>query len=330
MHLLRTLALATTVIAGGAYSFGAHAETTIHIQAEEPGSSIYIYAGLFEPTIEKATGYNVEIIPRGGSVTNTALTNAGKTEFAFSNALPLSWGWNAILDFEGKPQQNNRLVFSGMQVAYLSVVASQSYVEKSGNAEVRTALTGDNPAKVLVEPAGSINPVVLDLFLKHAGSSLDEQRARGSIAQVPSSQMGQRVQDGMANAYFGIGPIGNPDLAEIMLSEKMVFLGWNDDDLAALKPYGFATSVLPANSYEGQTADLKMPVTLNDFIANKDVPEDVVYNVTKAVIESIDTLVAANKGFAGWEPEKYIQPEFQVIPLHPGAEKYYRERGWLK
>ncbi|WP_319533594.1 TAXI family TRAP transporter solute-binding subunit [uncultured Cohaesibacter sp.] len=311
-------------------SVSAFAGETIHIQAEEPGSSVYIYAGLFDSVIEKATDLNVEIIPRGGSVANTALTSAGKTEFAFANNLPLKWGLEGILEFEGKPQLNNRLVLSGMQQTYLQTIAATDYVKKTGNTDVRSALTGDDAATVLVEPAGSLNPVVLDIFFKNAGTSLEDMRAKRKVAQVPSSQMGQRVQDGFANAYFGNGTIGNPDVAEVMLTEDMTFLKWNQEDLDGLAPYGFVPSAMPANSYEGQTEEVILPISLNDFIANKDVPDDIVYKVTKAIIENIETLSEANKGFASWDPEEYIQPKYQVIPLHPGAERYYRERGWLK
>ncbi|MFV0334937.1 MAG: TAXI family TRAP transporter solute-binding subunit [Tropicimonas sp.] len=327
MKSVAHFAIASAVVIGFATS--AIASDTIRVQAEEPGSSIYIYAGLFESVIEKATGLDVEIIPRGGSVANTALASAGKTDFAFANNLPLAWGKAGILEFEGKPQENNRLVFSGMQQTYLQTVATKAFIEKTGHTDVRSALTSDDAAKVLVEPAGSLNPVVLDLFYKNAGTSLEEMRAKGHVAQVPSSQMGQRVQDGFANAFFGNGAIGNPDVAEVWLSDDMAFLTWNEEDLDGLRPYGFVPSALPANSYDGQSEDVILPISLNDFIANKDVSDDIVYEVTKAIIENIETLADANKGFAGWDPEKYIQPEYQVIPLHPGAERYYRERNWL-
>ncbi|WP_158263633.1 TAXI family TRAP transporter solute-binding subunit [Aliiruegeria haliotis] len=303
---------------------------TIKMQAEEPGSSIYLYAGLFEAVIEKATDLDIEIIPRGGSVANTAATSMGKTDFGFANGLPVAWGAAGILDFEGKKQENNRLVFSGMQVAYLVAAGASEYVEKSGADTVAAALTGDDPVKVLVEPTGSINPVVLDLYLKSQGTDLDAHRDAGHVVQVPSSQMGQRVQDGFANGIFTQGPIGNPDLTEVMLAEPMTFLTWSESDLAAMKDVGYVAATMPAGSYDGQDADYTAPAALNDMIVNKDVDEEVVYQVTKAIIENQDELAAANQAFATWDPEAFIQPDYHVVPLHPGAERYYRERGWLK
>lgn len=302
---------------------------TVTIQAEEPGSSIYLYAGLFESVIEGNTDVDVDIVPRGGSVTNTAMVSAGRADFGFSNALPIVWGWNGILDFEGRPQQDNRLIFSGMQVAYLVAAAANDYVESTGNDSISAALAGENPAKFLVEPAGSINPVVLDLYLQANGSSLEDMLASGAVAQVPSSQMGQRAQDGFANGYFGQGPIGNPDLTEIMLAKPMTILSWDESDIEALMEYGFVTAELPAGAFEGQDEAMQLPAAFNNMIVNKDVDEEVVYQVTKAIIENLDQLVAANSAYRDWDPEAYIQPQYQIIPLHPGAERYYRERGWI-
>ncbi|NJS38523.1 MAG: hypothetical protein HC783_05335 [Rhodobacteraceae bacterium] len=303
---------------------------SVRMQAEEPGSSIYLYAGLFESIIEANTDLDFEIIPRGGSVANTAATNMGLTDFAFANGLPVAWGAAGILDFEGDPQENNRLVFSGMQVAYLVAAAATEYVGETGNATVQAALIGDNPVKVLVEPTGSINPVVLDLYLQSQGSTLAAQLEAGNVVQVPSAQMGQRVQDGFANAIFTQGPIGNPDLTEVMLAEPMTFLTWSDADLAAMMEVGYVAAMMPAGSYDGLETDYRAPAALNNLIVNSGVDEEVVYQVTRAIIENQEQLVAANQVFASWDPEAFIQPEYHIVPLHPGAERYYRERGWLE
>ena len=148
--------------------------------------------------------------------------------------------------------------------------------------------------------------------------------------QVPSAQMGQRVQDGFANAFFGQGPVGNPDLTEVILAEPMAFLDWSDEDLAAMKEYGYVEATMPAGSYQGLEEDYRAPAALNSMIANAEVDEEVVYQITKAVIENADRLAEANQAFADWNPEAYVQPDYLVVPLHPGAERYYRERGWIE
>jgi hypothetical protein len=302
---------------------------TLTLQAEEPGSSAYLYAAAFEQVIEEYTDVEVEIIPRGSSVSNTATVNMGRSDLGFANALAVAWGANGILDFEGRPTSDNRMVFSGISLSYLNAVAATDYVEKTGNATVGTALVGEDAAQVLVEPQGSINPVVYDIFLQSYGSSLEDMRDSNHVVQVPSSQMGQRVQDGQANAYIGLGPVGIPDLTEVILARPMTFLTWSDKDMAALREYGFVPATLPANSFDGQAEDIVAPASLMTVIANVNTDEDMVYDVVRTVMENLDALAQGNQAFASWDPETFVAEQYQVIPFHPGAERYYRERGWL-
>jgi TRAP-type uncharacterized transport system substrate-binding protein len=66
------------------------------------------------------------------------------------------------------------------------------------------------------------------------------------------------------------------------------------------------------------------------IIAHKDVPDNIAYLVTKLVVENKDKLVERHKAWSGFKPEDAWKPENNSVPLHPGAAKYYRERGWLK
>ena len=66
------------------------------------------------------------------------------------------------------------------------------------------------------------------------------------------------------------------------------------------------------------------------IIANKGLADDVAYLVTKTVVENKAELVKAHQAFPDFVPEDAWKPDNNAIPLHPGAERYYRERGWIK
>ena len=65
-------------------------------------------------------------------------------------------------------------------------------------------------------------------------------------------------------------------------------------------------------------------------ITNKDLPEPVAYTITRAIVENKDALVRGHAGLAGFEPQIAWQPDKVGIPLYPGAERVYREKGWMK
>ncbi|MGH7276149.1 MAG: TAXI family TRAP transporter solute-binding subunit, partial [Candidatus Rokuibacteriota bacterium] len=66
------------------------------------------------------------------------------------------------------------------------------------------------------------------------------------------------------------------------------------------------------------------------LITNRDLAESGAYTVTKTVIDNKDALVRGHAGLAEFDPRTAWQPERVGLPLHPGAERAYREKGWMK
>lgn len=92
------------------------------------------------------------------------------------------------------------------------------------------------------------------------------------------------------------------------------------------KKYNMFPGEIPANTYPGQTEAVMCPCATNEFIVNKELPEDMVYEITKALWENIDQIKAVSTGLAS-----YCNIEDAVeglgLPLHKGAYKYYVEMG---
>jgi hypothetical protein len=87
---------------------------------------------------------------------------------------------------------------------------------------------------------------------------------------------------------------------------------------------------MPAGMFRGMDRDVPTVGYPTVFITRQDVPEALVYTVTKAIADNKEALVAAHKGLAKFDPTAAWKPELVGLPLHPGAERYYREKGWMK
>ena len=85
---------------------------------------------------------------------------------------------------------------------------------------------------------------------------------------------------------------------------------------------------LPAGTYTGQDADVPTAAVTNILVTHDGVPEETVYQMTKQLFENLDTLKAAHAAGNSIDPAKAA--ENLPIPLHPGAERYYKEAGILK
>ena len=86
--------------------------------------------------------------------------------------------------------------------------------------------------------------------------------------------------------------------------------------------------MIPANTYKGQTSDIPTISQTHALFAHKNVPDDLVYAMTKLAFENKAALVAVHPIFSSMDPMKGSQG--LPIPLHPGAERYYREIGAIK
>jgi TRAP transporter TAXI family solute receptor len=99
------------------------------------------------------------------------------------------------------------------------------------------------------------------------------------------------------------------------------------DKLVAENSY-YRKAVIPANMYKGTDYDVTTFGVGATFVTSADVPDDVVYVVAKAVMSNIDDFKKLHPAFANLEPEQMIKDGL-TAPLHPGAEKAYKELGLM-
>jgi len=85
---------------------------------------------------------------------------------------------------------------------------------------------------------------------------------------------------------------------------------------------------VPANPYEGQTADVDTVAINNLLVTHEKVSDDVAYHMTKGIFDNLERLGTSHSAARQIKLEKAA--EGLPIPLHPGAEKFYREKGLIK
>jgi TRAP transporter TAXI family solute receptor len=90
----------------------------------------------------------------------------------------------------------------------------------------------------------------------------------------------------------------------------------------------YVATTIPANTYTGQTVDVPAVAVNNFLVTNKKVSDDLVYKMTKSMFDNLDALTAAHAAAKAITLAK--APLNSPVPLHPGAEKFYREKGLIK
>jgi len=99
------------------------------------------------------------------------------------------------------------------------------------------------------------------------------------------------------------------------------------DELVAATPY-FASAVIPGGMYAGNLDDVASFGLGATVVTDASVPEEVVYQVVRAVFENLEDFAAQHPVLATFSPEEMVNA-LSSAPLHPGAARYFRERGLL-
>ena len=154
--------------------------------------------------------------------------------------------------------------------------------------------------------------------------------ALGMTVQVrfgTSADMANQLNDGVIDAFcFGAG-IPVPAFAELDSTQQVSFFTWGDGDLAAIRKAmpEFTVSTIPKGLYRQQAADQKTLGMFNFAIAHREMGDDMAYLVTRTVLENNAALVKAHP--AARETVAANATRNAFLPFHPGAARYYREKG---
>lgn len=149
--------------------------------------------------------------------------------------------------------------------------------------------------------------------------------------ELTSTEQASALCDGKIDAFGYTVGVPNAGVSVATDGCDAYIVDLSDDPVATglveEHPY-YAWATIPAGTYKTTSEDVTTFGVKATFVTGADVSEDVVYAVTKAVFENLDTFRQLHPAFANLEPKEMISAG-NAAPLHPGAEKYYKEKGWL-
>jgi TRAP transporter TAXI family solute receptor len=148
-----------------------------------------------------------------------------------------------------------------------------------------------------------------------------------TIRNGQASDMAANLQDGLIDAFPFCAGVPIAAYSELETTNKVRFFTFTDDELTKLKAAmpELSDSVIPKGTYKQQTEDHKTVGVYNFAIAHKDVPEDLVYAVTKAVLENNPQMVKGHAASKETVLQNWNRNTF--LPFHPGTVRYLREKG---
>ncbi len=251
------------------------------------------------------------------SVANATLLSRGGIESAFVAADILDAAYKGIKQFEGKDLKKIRALGALYPEAVQLVVQKNSGINKFEDLQGHSISSGS--------PGSGQWQLLGDLMVAHG---LD----RKSLSEDYSSfsQSVEKIKDGNLDASLitaGTPTASILELANYHDIQLLPLTGPAIKELQKVQPY-YADTILPANTYKGQTEDVKTIAVRAIWATHADLDEATAYHVVKALYENTETLAKVH--VKGKEISLETALESVSIPLHPGAEKYYREKGLIK
>lgn len=251
------------------------------------------------------------------SVENLNLIQAGRGEVAFTlgDSLGDAWAGNEEVGFKA-PLKNLRGI-SALYPNYIQIVAR-------ADSGVKT-LADLKGKRISVGAPKSGTELNARAILKAAGLSYEDFSKVEYLSFGESVELMKNRQLDITLQSAGIGVSALRDLAS---SVEIVVVPVPEEVVAKTGNVVYVPGVIPANTYTGQTTDAPTATVVNFLVTGKDVSDETVYTITKALFSNLDEFVAAHAAAKGIKLENALKG--MPVPLHPGAERYYREVGLMK
>ncbi len=251
------------------------------------------------------------------SVENLNLLQAGRGEVAFTLGDSLSDAWKGNEEAGFKSPLKKLRGIAAIYPNYIQIVAR-------ADTGIKT-LADLKGKKISVGAPKSGTELNARAILAAAGLSYKDFSRVEYLSFGESVELMKNRQLDVTLQSAGLGVASLKDLATSM---EIVVVAVPPEVIKRVNDPAYIPATIPANTYSGQTAAVPGVAVQNYLVTREDLSTDTVYSITKALWTSLDQLANAHVAAKAIELKHAL--DGMPVPLHPGAEKYYREVGLIK
>ena len=269
----------------------------------------------------ETTGIRCTAPSTGGSVANVNAIKSGDMTMGVAQSDIQYHAYNGSSEeFEGDNKfENLRAVFSVHPEPFTVVARQDASIASFDDLQGKRVNVG-NP--------GSGQLATMQVVLDAKGWTMDDFSLASQLQ--PSEQSAALGDNNVDAIVYTVGhPNGSIQEATSTVEANLVPVeGPEIDALVEENPY-YAKATIPGGMYAGTDEDTNTFGVKATFVTSADVPDEVVYEVVKAVFDNFDRFKGLHPAFENLTQEAMVT-EGNSAPLHPGAEKYYKEQGWIE
>ena len=307
--------------------------TTLTWVAGGVGGGWYVQAGGIARMIaENEPKLIIKVVP-GGGVVNPVRVSNHKDDLGWGITFVDKMAFTGLAPVYKKANPDVRSLGGIFGIYHIHFMASKSEGVNTV-AEMAEMVKAGKAIRVGAPMKGTSDLPLVENILGFYGISLQAIKdADGKVFNAVYSDMVNLYKDKHVDYVFTHLGLPGAAITEMTVSRDSVLLPVSDEVIDGLnQKFGTLSrdsgrAFIPAGTYKGQDADVPAVVSAGELIINKDVPENVAYTIIKIICDNIDEahkINPANKNFIpkyGWKNV--------ALPLHPGAEKFYKEAGYM-
>ena len=262
-------------------------------------------------------GAKVSVQATKASAENLNLLQAGRGEIAFTLGDTLTQAWNGNAEAGFKAPLKKLRTVAAIYPNYIQLVAS-------ADAGIRTLADLRGKRVAVGAPKSGTELNAREIF-KAGGLSYQDF---AKVEYLPFGESVELIKNRQLDATLISAGLGVAAVRDLATAVSLVLVPIPPELVRRIGDAAYQPSAIPANTYQGQPDAVPTVAVQNFLVSHSGVPATTVYAMTRAMFEQLDLLVAAQASARAIRKEAAAQGS--PVPLHPGAERYYREQGLLK
>ena len=321
----------------GMLAGGALAQQSLTWTAGAVGGGWYAISGGMAELLREKAGLNIKVVP-GGGTQNPVLVEKGEAELGMGLPPLLGAAQRGEDPYPGQKMEHLRALAGNMSLnTFHFYVAADSPFAKMTMDEI---FRGKKPIRLAISKPGSSDVWVFEKVMEfygycQAGKTADcyktWEAAGTKFFRGSYSEQAGAFKDRNVDGTFTFLALPGASITEASVGRELKLLAFPKPLLEYLGKFGLGEGTIPAGTYPKAvngneavvSATMGTTITVNAKMAN-----DLAYTITKTLNENVDRVRKIHGSLSDYDPAKgYL---YLGVALHPGAEKYYREKGYLK
>ncbi|MBL0406866.1 TAXI family TRAP transporter solute-binding subunit [Microvirga aerilata] len=314
---MRRLIGAAAAIAIGGASLPAQAQDFINVLTGGTSGVYYpLGVALSKVFTDKMQGSRPSVQATKASVENLTLLQQGKGEIGFTLGDSLAMGWAGDEEAGFKAKLDKLRGITAIYPNYIQIVATQESGIKS--------LADLKGKRLSVGAPKSGTELNARAILQGAGLSYKDL---GKVEYLPFGESVELMKNRQLDATLQSAGLGVSSIRDLATSVPIVVV---EIPASVVDKVGtpYVKVTIPANTYGGQTAPVETAAVVNYLVTHAGVKDETVYQMTKAIYESLPDLAAAHAAAKDIKLESALSG--MPVPMHPGAQRYFDEKGVKK